>query len=173
MVSAAGTDLGAVVPISAHQDTIGPMCRSVEDLAILLSVIAGQDPLDEFSMQQPEDVPDYTQSLKADGLKGVWLGVPRNMLKQSDPVVLEAFNAALDLIRSLGAEVVDPADLPEWDPDRVRDLEYKVLYADFKASQLSRETVEGPGSQSTRRSTSTSICPGSSRSRRAPRRSQT
>ena len=65
-----------VVPISEHQDTVGPMTRSVADAAIILSAIAGRDPRDNFTLAQPAVVPDYTKALRADGLKRVGGGTP-------------------------------------------------------------------------------------------------
>ncbi|KAH9944876.1 amidase signature enzyme, partial [Amylocystis lapponica] len=140
------TSRSGVVPISAHQDTIGPMCRSVKDLAILLGTIAGRDPLDPYSMEQPEMVPDYTTALKLDGLKGARLGVPRNLLQQGDLVILQAFDASLDTFRKLGATIVDPANLTGWDPKYIADIEYKVLHADFKPdlNKYLSELVEIP-----------------------------
>lgn len=80
------------------------MCRSVTDAATILTVIAGRDPRDNFTLAQPETVPDYTKALKKDGLKGVRLGVPR-LFTGSDPNILAAFNASLDVLRELGATI--------------------------------------------------------------------
>ncbi|GJJ15894.1 hypothetical protein Clacol_010172 [Clathrus columnatus] len=58
-----------VIPISPNLDTLGPITRSMTDAAIVLTVIAGQDPLDRYTLKQPFDVPDYTKALKRDSLK--------------------------------------------------------------------------------------------------------
>ncbi|KAF5343741.1 hypothetical protein D9756_011530 [Leucocoprinus leucothites] len=111
------TSRAGVIPISAHQDTIGPMTRSMADAAIVLSVIAGKDPNDNFTLAQPDKVPDYTKALNKNALKGKRIGVPRqiflnNSISGDDPSVNVQFEKALNVIRSLGATVVDPADMP-------------------------------------------------------------
>ena len=53
------------------------MARSVADAATILSIIAGRDPRDNFTLAQPAEVPDYTLALDADALRGARLGVPR------------------------------------------------------------------------------------------------
>ncbi|KAK7062779.1 hypothetical protein VNI00_000268 [Paramarasmius palmivorus] len=64
------TSRAGVIPISANQDTIGPITRSVSDAAIVLSVIAGKDPNDNFTLAQPDTVPDFTLALDANALQG-------------------------------------------------------------------------------------------------------
>ena len=122
----------AVVPISEHQDTVGPMTRSVADAAIVLSTIAGRDPRVNFTLAQPLVVPDYTKALDVHGLRGARLGVPRKFLDGVDPVVVAAFNASLDTIRALGATVVDPTDFPDFDEFVESNNETIVLNVDFK-----------------------------------------
>ncbi|KAI0077607.1 amidase signature enzyme [Panus rudis PR-1116 ss-1] len=131
------TSRAGVVPISNHQDTIGPMVRSVTDAAIVLSVIAGPDPNDNFTLAQPTPVPDFTKALNANALKGKRIGVPRKVflndsITGNDPFVNVEFEKALDTIRSLGATVVDPADLPSAEEIAVSDNETIVLDVDFK-----------------------------------------
>ncbi|KAI0786931.1 amidase signature enzyme [Abortiporus biennis] len=125
------TSRAGVVPISEHQDTVGPMCRSVADAAAILTVIAGKDPLDNFTLAQPPSVPDYTKTLNKNALKGVRLGVPRGFVSRNANV-LAAFNASLDIIRGLGATIVDPADFPDFAEMQASDNETIVLDTDFK-----------------------------------------
>ena len=122
----------AVIPISEHQDTVGPMARSVTDAAIILSAIAGRDPRDNFTLAQPPVVPDYTAALNANGLKGKRLGVPRKFLNGVDAVVVAAFNASLKTMRGLGATIVDPADFPDFKELAASNNESIVLSTDFK-----------------------------------------
>ncbi|KAG2347190.1 amidase signature enzyme [Suillus weaverae] len=126
LVSRAG-----VIPISSHQDTTGPMCRSVTDAALLLSVIAGPDPRDAATLQQPGVLPDYMKALDPNALKGKRLGVPRMFLGDGE-AILEAFNASLDTFRALGAEIVDPADFPCAEEMKESQAETLVLMTDFK-----------------------------------------
>ncbi|KAF9078324.1 amidase signature enzyme [Rhodocollybia butyracea] len=124
-----------VIPISEHQDTVGPLCRSMTDAAIVLSVIAGKDPNDNFTLAQPNVVPDYTQALNKGALVGKRIGVPREVFLNpngTDPSVLAAFEEALDTIRSLGATVVDPANLPSAQQIAASKNETVVLDVDFK-----------------------------------------
>ncbi|KAI0819875.1 amidase signature enzyme [Trametes gibbosa] len=126
------TSRAGVIPISAHQDTVGPMARSVADAATVLSIIAGRDPRDNFTLAQPPIVPDYTKALKVDGLKGVRLGVPRRFFTRTNTNIVAAFNASLDTIRKLGATIVDPADFPDFEELEASRNETIVTQTEFK-----------------------------------------
>jgi amidase len=126
LVSRAG-----VVPIAHSQDTVGPMARTVRDAAILLSAIAGPDPADPATKDSAGKVHrDYTKFLDADGLRGARLGIPRKFF---------GFNAAVDVLinhsisamKGLGAEIIDPADLPSH--GQFTESEFEVLLYEFKA----------------------------------------
>jgi amidase len=112
------------------------MCRSVADAAAVLSVIAGFDPLDNYTSTIP-NVPNYTKALKKNALKGKRIGVPRNVfldpkytgLTQAE---LDAFEGALKTIKALGATVVDNADLPSAMEILNSNTEFVVLSVDFK-----------------------------------------
>nr|MBP6508823.1 glutamyl-tRNA amidotransferase [Opitutaceae bacterium] len=126
LVSRAG-----IIPISASQDTAGPMTRTVRDAAVLLGVLAGRDSRDAATQAIPENLPmDFTQGLELPALKGARLGLVRGAmgLTPKTEAVLAAVVAAL---RAAGAEVVDPvavASLKELD-----DPEFTVLLYEFKA----------------------------------------
>ncbi|KAG2159337.1 amidase signature domain-containing protein [Suillus bovinus] len=120
-----------VIPISSHQDTVGPMCRSVADAALLLKFIAGPDPRDEVTLHQPGLVPDYMKALDKNALKGARLGVPRSLIRNTK-VIEETFNSSLDVFRALGAEIVDPADFPNTEELLTSKAEKRVLDVDFK-----------------------------------------
>ena len=120
-----------MVPISVNQDTVGPIARSVADAAAILGVIAGRDALDNFTLAQPARVPDYTAALRRDALRGVRLGVPR-LFMPGDQNIVAAFNASLDVIRALGATVVDPAEFPDAEELLASNNETLVLDTDFK-----------------------------------------
>ncbi|EHK42505.1 uncharacterized protein TrAtP1_002479 [Trichoderma atroviride] len=107
-----------VVPISEHQDSVGPMARTVKDAAYLLAAIAGPDEHDNYTSASPfgDRVPDYVAACKGNGLRGRRIGVPRHMLqlwsdKPSD-YMLEIFDSALDVLRAQGAEIADDIVLP-------------------------------------------------------------
>lgn len=109
------------------------MARSVTDAAIILSVIAGRDPLDNYTFAQPFPVPDYRKALNPHALHGVRLGVPRKF-QGTDDNIIAAFNASLDIIKKLGAVIVDPADFPDADELLASNNETIVLSTDFKVS---------------------------------------
>ncbi len=85
-------------------DTIGPLTRTVEDNALFLQAIAGHDPADPLSSERP--VPEYTAAMKP-GLRGLTLAVAREMSwpEGVHPEVRSALEAALDVLRGIGATV--------------------------------------------------------------------
>ncbi|PIL28846.1 transporter [Ganoderma sinense ZZ0214-1] len=126
------TSRDGVIPISEHQDTVGPMARSVTDAAIILSAMAGRDPRDNFTLAQPRVVPDYTAALDVNGLSGKRLGVPRKFFEGLNSVVVATFNASLETMKGLGATIVDPADFPDFEEFAASNNESIVLSTDFK-----------------------------------------
>lgn len=120
-----------VVPISEHQDTVGPLARTVKDAAYVLAAIAGSDPKDNYTSAIPFDtIPDYVAACDADALKGKRVGVPRNMFGGEDAEVA-AFDASLDVFRAAGAEVVDDIHLEGWDLVLKKDEFSDVALTDF------------------------------------------
>ena len=128
-----------IIPITADQDTAGPMARSVADAATLLGVMEGAspDPNDAAtSACAPPAGRDYTRFLDASALKGARIGVPRAFFY--DPVTFKgallprgglsgeqrkAMDDAVGVLRQRGAVVVDPADIPSVvDADPARNL---------------------------------------------------
>jgi amidase len=120
-----------IVPIAHSQDTAGPMARTVEDAALLLGAMTGVDRRDPATrLSRQHSLRDYTQALDPAGLKGVRIGVARNMIgTQRD--VITVFEGCLDVLRRQGAILVDPADVPNFDAFGPSELE--VLYVEFKA----------------------------------------
>ncbi|KAG8705122.1 hypothetical protein FRC09_003128, partial [Ceratobasidium sp. 395] len=131
------TSRSGVIPISSHQDTVGPMTRSVEDGAVILSVIAGRDSKDNYTSTAPSVVPDYTKYLDTNAIRGKRFGVPRVVFTEdrftgNDPYINVAFNKSLETIRSLGGVIADPADLPSASEIIASNNETFVLSVDFK-----------------------------------------
>jgi aspartyl-tRNA(Asn)/glutamyl-tRNA(Gln) amidotransferase subunit A len=92
------------MPLSFSADNVGPLARSARDCARLFGVIAGHDPRDPTSSEEP--VPDYEAALDGD-LRGQRILVPTNALVPgSDAAVLAAFEAALEILAARGATIV-------------------------------------------------------------------
>lgn len=116
-----------VIPITADQDTPGPMTRTVADAAIMLGVLEGAspDPDDNATRRCPPPAGrDYTRYLNPDGLRGVRIGVPRAFFydrvtipgSQPRGGLNDAQRAVMDeviaTLRAKGAVIVDPANIP-------------------------------------------------------------
>ena len=117
-----------IIPITADQDTAGPMAKTVTDAAILLGALesAAPDPNDS-AMQKCTPPPgrDYRKFLKSDGLKGARIGIPRAFYYDFDippgekapreglnPDQKKVMEDAIAVLKQKGAVVVDPADIP-------------------------------------------------------------
>ncbi len=118
-----------VVPVSHSQDTPGPMARTVADAAALLTALAGADPLDAATAVARVE-PDYAAFLDPDGLRDARIGVARKLAGFNDRVD-RLFDQALRAMRDLGAEIVDPADIPH--TEEIEDPELEVFLYEFKA----------------------------------------
>ncbi len=97
-----------LVAFASSLDQIGPFTRDVYDAALVMEVIAGQDPLDSTS--QPVEVPSYSSLLDRSGgsLKGLKVGIPAEFWGEGlQPEVEAAVRAAIGQMRELGAELVD------------------------------------------------------------------
>jgi amidase len=127
------TSRAGVIPISATQDTVGPFGRTVADAAALLGVMTGVDPRDPATQASAGKAQDYTRGLVADDLRGLRIGVPRagyfGYSAKADAVA----NGALEVLRSLGAEVVDPVSIEGFDRDALTAPERVVFVYEFKA----------------------------------------
>lgn len=117
-----------IIPLSHSQDTAGPMARTVRDAAILLSVLAGKDAADPATRGY-KGLSDYTKFLVEDGLKGARIGIARKFFGFSSKVDA-VMHDAIVMMKSLGAVMVDPADLPSH--GKYDDTETEVLLYDFK-----------------------------------------
>jgi amidase len=117
-----------IVPITETQDAAGPMARTVEDAAMLLTVMAGSDPEDAASKDADAHKTDYTKGLKPDALKGAKLGVMRGYGGYND-ATKPAFDKALEVLKAQGAELVEIPDMLESvseEGSRTEDFNFKV-----------------------------------------------
>lgn len=123
-----------VIPITADQDTPGPMAKSVTDAAIMLGVLEGtmpdpNDPATANCARPPGG--DYTKFLQRDALKGARIGIPRAFYYEPvaapgepfargglRPEQMASMMEAVEVLKKQGAVIVDPADIPSVvDPD--------------------------------------------------------
>jgi amidase len=120
-----------IIPIAHSQDTAGPMARTVTDMAILLTALAGFDERDPATAEmKSKSALDYTKYLDANGLKGARLGVARKYFGFHDAT--EALmNDVIEEMKRHGAVIVDPADLPTF--GKFDDTELTVLLYELKA----------------------------------------
>lgn len=117
-----------IIPISPTQDTPGPMTRTVEDAAVLLSAMVGEDADDAATRGSASHVKDYRAALKKDALSGVRLGVVRENLG-GGPQVRSLMDAAFAQLVRLGATLVDVEE-----PKSDSKCEDDILYYELKAS---------------------------------------
>jgi amidase len=129
-----------VIPITADQDTAGPMAKSVTDVAIMFGAMesASPDPNDPATrLCTPAPGRDYTKFLKKDGLKGARIGIPRASFYDAftppgppppdaagrggaggggggglNPDQKKAMEDAIAVLKAQGAIIVDPANIP-------------------------------------------------------------
>lgn len=121
-----------IIPISATQDTAGPIARTVADAAALLTALTGLDPRDAATAASRASVgTDYTRFLDPDGLRGRRIGVTRKVFTGYHDGTDRLFEQALVTLGSLGAILIDPADLPHASDNG--DAESVVLHYEFKA----------------------------------------
>lgn len=134
-----------IIPIAHSQDTAGPMTRTVADGAILLGALIGVDLRDSATgASQGKSFADYTQFLKKDALRGARLGVARKFFGFNDRVD-QQLNALIAEMKSLGAIVIDPAEIPT--TGKFDDSELQVLLYEFKADLNAYLAGRAPAAQ--------------------------
>ena len=117
-----------IIPITADQDTAGPLARSVADAAVMLGAMEGAspDPHDAAtSACTPPPGRDYTRFLDAGAREGARIGIPRAFFYDRitapgtseprgglNPDQRKAMDEAIAVLTARGAEVIDPADIP-------------------------------------------------------------
>jgi amidase len=120
-----------IIPIAHSQDTPGPMARTVADAAILLGAMTGVDAADSATrLSRKRGLSIYAKFLDYDGLQGARIGVARNMAGKN-PRILKIFEHCIEVLKQLGAVIVDPADVPNF--DKFGSTELEVLHYEFRA----------------------------------------
>ncbi|MCF6348847.1 MAG: amidase [Flavobacteriaceae bacterium] len=118
-----------IIPISFTQDTAGPMARTLTDAAICLGVLTGIDSTDTKTLTNASNIhKDYTQFLKADGLKGKRIGLYSRPLGNNFKVDT-LFQQAVAYIKDQGAEVIEIDRIGE---NNVGRLSFQVMLYEYK-----------------------------------------
>ena len=126
------TSLSGIVPLCSRQDVVGPITRSVRDLAIALDVMTGVDKADPGTRAAEGRIPDFVSSLGNTSLVGCRIGRLDSLFghEPDDQPVASIIRSVLERLESHGAEIV-PVELPELEP--MLDLGFTVLLAEFPA----------------------------------------
>lgn len=120
-----------IIPISATQDTAGPMTRTVADAAILLNAMVGVDPADSVTLNAKDKIAkDYTSFLDKNALKGKRIGVEQSFLKGRQEEVVALYQKTIDQLKELGAIIVPVELVKETGP--LGEAEFQVLLYEFK-----------------------------------------
>jgi amidase len=145
-----------IIPITADQDTAGPIARNVTDAAIMLGAMEGVDPNDPATTKcTPPPGRDYQQFLRLTGLRGKRIGIPRAIFY--DPFLLPGgtapsggltapqaaiMNEVIGVLKAQGAIVVDPANIPSViDPAADNNNQLQATCVGFKATDVNCSTV--------------------------------
>lgn len=119
-----------IIPISATQDTAGPMARTVKDAAILLAALAGIDDNDAITKQSAGKAEkDYTKFLDANALKGKRIGVEKSFM-DGNPGVVALYKDAIELMKKQGAEIIE-TDIMKM-IEKAGAVEYTMMLFEFK-----------------------------------------
>jgi len=119
-----------IIPISATQDTAGPMARTVRDAAILLGALTGVDTNDAITAQsQKKAYKDYTLFLDEGSLKGKKIGIEKTHLKGNEKIVALLQQAMAEMEKQ-GAEIIE-VELAK-SIGELGDAEFTVLQYEFK-----------------------------------------
>lgn len=133
-----------IIPLALSFDTAGPMARSVADVALFLSVLAGIDSADPATVRAEGRVDaDYQRHLDAKALAGARIGVARDFMG-TDPEVDWVVEASLATMRAAGATVVDVA-LPKWLRESRGEFYRAIRYREFRAQLADYLATLGPG----------------------------
>ena len=122
-----------IIPISATQDTAGPMTRTVRDAAILLGALTGADNNDLVTLESKNKTTiDYTPFLKTDGLRGKRIGIEKAHLSGHEGIV-SLYKKAIQTLKDKGAEIVELDILANIRNIKgISDAEFLVLLYEFK-----------------------------------------
>jgi Asp-tRNA(Asn)/Glu-tRNA(Gln) amidotransferase A subunit family amidase len=137
------TSRDGIVPLFLGADVGGPIARTVEDAARVLDVVAGMDPEDPLTLRSEGHIPPtYTRFLDRNGLRGARVGVFRPYVdaETGDPEIRALTEKALQDLKSLGAVIVDPFVIPDFEA-----LTQDIYCGDFQADLNAYLAKHGQG----------------------------
>ncbi|OAQ40446.1 amidase [Pedobacter psychrophilus] len=121
-----------IIPISATQDTAGPMGRTVKDAAIFLGVLAGLDANDPVTLESKGKAKtDYTLGLSLEGLKGKRIGVEKSFFRRGNQEVINIFKDSIQILKDKGAIIIE-VELLKKINEGGDNGEFEVLQYEFK-----------------------------------------
>jgi amidase len=133
-----------IVPLALTFDTVGPLARSVHDVAVAISVMVGVDPADAATKKsEGHTESDYTRNLKVEALKGARIGLARDFTG-ADGDVDWTVEAAAAAMRRAGATIVD-VRLPKWLLDVKGEFYNAIRLPEFTAQIADYLSTLGPG----------------------------
>lgn len=120
-----------IIPISATQDTAGPMTRTVADAAVLLNAMVGVDAADPITLNSKDKIAkDYTAFLNKDALKGKRIGVEQSFLRGRQEEVVALYQKEIEQLKKMGATIVPIELVKETSP--LGESEFQVLLYEYK-----------------------------------------
>jgi len=135
-----------IVPLYLVNDVVGPMCRTVEDATKVLEVMVGIDAKDPITKHSEGKIPvHYLPFLKKNGLKGARIGVLRTLSDANpDPEIKALFEKSLIDMKKLGAQIIDPVVIPDFDTLRKNQWcqTFKTDVESFLAKYVKNDTIK-------------------------------
>lgn len=135
-----------IAPLFLRNDVVGPMCRTVEDATRVMEVMTGYDPEDPITKYAEGKIRNgYQQFLIENGLEGARIGVLRELSEDGiDPDIKPLFEKAILDLDSLGAEIIDPIDIPDFSTLRKNQWcsMFRTDIESYLATYVKRDTLK-------------------------------
>jgi len=135
-----------IVPLYLRNDVVGPMCRSVEDATRIMEVMVGVDLNDPITKNSIGKTPaNYRQYLVTNGLEGARIGILRELSDyETAPYIKLLFEQAISDLSSLGAKIIDPIVIPDFEILRQNQwcATFRTDVESFLATYVKRDTVK-------------------------------
>jgi len=102
-----------IVPISSTLDTAGPIGKNVTDVAILLSILKGNDKTDPITLTKDDKYIDYTKYLDKNSLEGACIAIDRSHYNELSDTRKKAFDNMINVIKESGARIIEGLDIKQ------------------------------------------------------------